>query len=183
MTIKKRRTRVWVNPAFQARLLVRVAVYFVIYVVVLSQVGFLFEAGRLLLNDHWDKPVAQVYVEYLSRLRPLLYGLLLITPYLIYDVLVFSHRIAGPLYRCRNVMQEMASGKPVPEFKPRERDLMPEFFATFNALIHEWNLRLGADRNAHPSAGRNGEAGGSVLVTGRVGASPDAADKSSLSAN
>jgi hypothetical protein len=45
----------------------------------------------------------------------------------------FSNRIAGPLYRCRRVMRDMAAGKIVPAFKARENDLMKEVFDVFNA--------------------------------------------------
>ena len=39
-------------------------------------------------------------------------------------------------------MLEMASGKPVPEFKPRKQDLMPELFDAFNTLIKQCNARI-----------------------------------------
>jgi hypothetical protein len=53
----------------------------------------------------------------------------------------FSHRIAGPLFRCRQVMREMTEGKTVAEFKPRKHDLLDDFVRDFNSLIREWNTR------------------------------------------
>lgn len=46
-------------------------------------------------------------------------------------------------------MLEMASGKTVPEFKPRKHDLMPEFFEAFNLLIKHSNARVSAAENGH----------------------------------
>jgi hypothetical protein len=55
-------------------------------------------------------------------------------------------------------MQEMAEGKPVPEFTPRRHDLMPELFEAFNCLIREWNARAGSERNGclGETTGKNG---------------------------
>ena len=116
-----------------------------------------------------DTPTAanvRAYAD-IVRERSLLLTLILLTPVLMYDMLKFSHRIAGPLFRCRRVMLEMAEGKPVPEFKPRKRDLMRELFAAFNTLIVAWNARVGdgvngrgaitGDHADKPSAG-NGAA-------------------------
>jgi hypothetical protein len=54
-------------------------------------------------------------------------------------------------------MEEMASGKPVPEFVPRKHDLMRELFQAFNALIKEWNNRLNAHANGQSNGARRQE--------------------------
>jgi hypothetical protein len=41
-------------------------------------------------------------------------------------------------------MRDIAAGKAVPVFTPRKRDLMRDFFVSFNALIQAWNSRVGA---------------------------------------
>ena len=58
------------------------------------------------------------------------------------NLLKFSHRVAGPLYRCGNLMRQMANGQAVSEFHPRKHDLMREFFQSFNALVKVWNARI-----------------------------------------
>jgi hypothetical protein len=105
--------------------------------------------GSLVLNDV-GQGVGNLYLDFLGRQKPLLITLVLVTPILLYDLLKFSHRIAGPLYRCRHVMEEMANGKSVPAFQPRKHDLMRELFQAFNALIAEWNARANAHLNGHP---------------------------------
>jgi hypothetical protein len=69
-----------------------------------------------------------------------------IAPLVLYDILKFSHRISGPLYRRRQVMRDMAAGKAVPEFRPRKHDLLADVYVDFNALIRSWNARIGSDQ-------------------------------------
>jgi hypothetical protein len=140
-----KRTRLWVDPPFQARLLVRMLFYLTLYTAVIWHIGFTFEAMRHVITTGPDKGISALYRDYFWQQGPLLYGFVLLVPVLLYNLLKFSHRIAGPLYRCRNVMQEMAAGKAVHEFTPRKHDLMRELFAAFNVLIRAWNSRSSGD--------------------------------------
>ena len=97
--------------------------------------------------DGRPKAIVDFYREFFFREKGILHALLVATPLCLYDLVRFSNRVAGPLYLCRKVMQEMAAGELVPEFTPRRHDLMPEFFEAFNGLIREWNARAGAEGN------------------------------------
>jgi hypothetical protein len=153
------RKRLWVNGAFQGRLLLRTAGCLVLFVAVVGHLGLLYELVPTLgaASSSW-KGFGDLYLDFLARQRHLLLALLLVLPALLYDLLRFSHRIAGPLYRCQEVLREMASGRPVPPFVPRKGDHMKEFFEAFNAAIREWNTRLGA--------GEDGKAGVPVGAAG-----------------
>jgi hypothetical protein len=143
MATKYKRTRLWIDPGFQSRLLLRLGLYLLLYTAVGLHIGFAFD---LVLNYNtrpFGKGFVGAYLEFIALQKPLLCALVIITPVVLYDMVQFSHRVAGPLYRCRKVMQEMASGKRVPEFKPRRHDLMQELFQAFNALIKEWNAKAG----------------------------------------
>jgi hypothetical protein len=147
---KFKRKRLWVDPAFQSRLLTRLCLHLLLFALAVVHITFIFELmGSLVFNDV-GQGVANLYLDFLGRQKPLLITLVLVAPILLYDLLKFSHRIAGPLYRCRHVMEEMANGKSVPPFQPRKHDLMGELFRAFNALIAEWNARADADPNAQP---------------------------------
>lgn len=141
MNVPFRRTRLWVNSAFQGRLLTRMAGYFLVYTFVVLHIGFLFEGIADFAANGLRKGFGQLYVEFLGRQTAILYALVLTMPPLLYDMLKFSHRVAGPLFRCQRVMLEMAEGKPVTEFRPRKGDLMTELFQAFNTLIAACNAR------------------------------------------
>jgi hypothetical protein len=155
-----KRTRIWINPAFQFRVLARIGYYFLVYVVVVWLLGFFMEVLRSFYTNGVGRSPAQVAIDFLWQQRPLLIAIVAVTPFFIYDLIKFSHRIAGPLHRCRNMMRDMAAGKAVPEFKPRAHDLMPELFEDFNALVKAWNARLAAANGQ--TAGANGLAATAV---------------------
>ena len=143
MTDHFKRTRIWIDPRLQWKLLLRFILYMAVYTLTLLHIGFAFKVCQTILWRGADTPVAQLYVDYLAQNEAILVAVAIILPLLIYDLVKFSNRIAGPLYRCRKVMLEMIDGKPVPEFVPRRRDLLGEFFGTFNQLIIAWNERVG----------------------------------------
>jgi hypothetical protein len=159
-----RRTRLWIDPPFQARLLLRMWLYLLLYTLIAWHLGFVFEVTRELGTKGLGQGIDRLYLDFLGKQRPALAALVVLTPGILYDLLKFSHRVAGPLSRCRAVMQEMARGRPVAEFTPRKYDLMREMIRAFNDLIGEWNRRLrgganGAGRGAGASAANERLAG------------------------
>lgn len=145
------RRRLWIKPAFQGRLLLHMGSYLLLSVLVVCLMVFLLSLQKALVAKQ-VKGELGLYAAYLADIRPLFWAAIILTPYFIYDLIKFSHRIAGPLYRCQSLMRQMAEGKPVPEFHPRTRDLMPEFFADFNALIKVHNSRIAAEGNGQTPA-------------------------------
>src|SRR4051794_22819624 len=128
MSAKFKRTRLWVDPPVQSRLLGRLAVYMLVYTATLLHVGFAIEVGEKIVLGGAETKVSSLYLDYLLRQKSLLIGAVVILPVLLLDLLRFSHRIVGPLFRCRKMMQQMAGGNAVNEFVPRKHDLMPELF-------------------------------------------------------
>ena len=140
------RKRLWINPAFQGRLLLHIGSYFLLYMVIICILGFLLFLQEALMTKQFRGGFG-LYTVYFTQIRPLLFASAILMPYFIYDLIKFSNRVAGPLYRCQKVMREMVEGKPVREFQPRKQDLMPEFYADFNDLIRAWNSRIPSEAN------------------------------------
>jgi hypothetical protein len=159
MRTEYKRSRLWVD-AIQTNLLFRMGFYLLLYAVIVWHIGFVFNVLTSLVANGIRKGFGEFYLEYLAAQKPLLYAFLLSAPVLLYDMLKFSNRIAGPLFRCRRVMDEMAAGKSVTEFQPRKHDFMGEFFRSFNALIRAWNARATTGTNGHA-----GEATGTATRT------------------
>jgi hypothetical protein len=154
-----RRGRLWIDPPFQGRLLLRVGLYLVAYAVLAWHAGFALEVMSQVAAGGATRALDALYADYFRRQLPLLCGLALLVPPLLYDMLRFSHRVAGPLRRCRTLMGQMAAGEAVREFQPRRGDLMVELFASFNGLIRAHNARAAAGGDpagAAEAAARNG---------------------------
>src|SRR5262249_47733652 len=122
-----KRKRILVHPRFQFGLVARMSVYLLIATLAVLHTTFIMEVLVYVLSapaKGAGKGINGLYGDFLLRQRPFLLTLVMIAPILLYDLFKFSHRIAGPLYRCRKVMQDMIDGKAAPEFKPRDRDMM-----------------------------------------------------------
>jgi hypothetical protein len=169
MPAKYQRTRLWVDRPFQSRLLFWVGLYLVVYSLLVLHLGFFFETVQVVSGGGPTGGFVALYADYLRKQWPLLITFLITTPVLLYDLLKFSNRVAGPLFRCRRVMREMADGKAVSEFTPRKRDLMRDFFEAFNALIRAWNVRTGmpAPEANPPADGSTAQAPGQAAAAAR----------------
>lgn len=154
MAKKFKRGRLWVDPAFQFRLLARLGLYFLLYIFVVIHIGFMFHFMADIAANGVRDGIGGLYLEYLASQRILLITLVLTAPIIGYSMLRFSHRVAGPLFRCRKVMDEMAEGNAVPQFIPRQHDLMRELFQSFNDLIREWNAKVHSAANEESRANK-----------------------------
>jgi hypothetical protein len=164
MEPKFKRRRLLVDPSFQLRLLWRAIWYAIIWTIAAFHLSLLAYLQEAYIRGDAQHGFGRVYLDFLSSQKSLIAAVIVITPMIIYDLLKFSNRLAGPLFRCRRVMREMAAGKTVPEFKEREGDLLKDVFADFNALIRAWNLQLAAaqavrheENGAAQPAEENGE--------------------------
>ena len=141
-----KRTRLWIDPPLQKQLLLRLALHLVACSLVLFHLAFLYV---VLANfpDVLNRGMLTFYTEFCNSLVPLLVALIVVLPIFLYDMVKFSHRFAGPLYRFRKTMEAMAAGKQVEPIKIRKQDLLRDWVPTFNTLIRKWNALQEADEN------------------------------------
>jgi hypothetical protein len=139
-----KRTRLWIDPPLQLGLLLRLGLHLVISAVVLLHFAFLYEViGNMpaVLNGG----VLAFYRDFLARQAPMFVGLLAVLPIFLYDMVKFSHRFAGPLYRYRKTLEAMAAGKAVQPIKIRQPDLLRDWVPVFNTVIWKWNEMKGVN--------------------------------------
>jgi hypothetical protein len=171
---KYHRKRLWVDPPFQARLLLRMGFYLILYFLTMVHVGFLGEVMVQLAEGGLAKNVGEMYVDFLVKFKPLWLSVILILPIIVYDLVKFSHRVAGPLFRCRKIMGDMAQGKTVPEFFPRKKDLMRDLFEAFNQVIKHHNQAV-AHQTIEPISMGHEEK--------KPGPNPDVSDRPVMASN
>jgi hypothetical protein len=142
-----KRSKFFVDPSFQGRLLLRLVTYWVLYHVALWHTMFLVTLIGTSINQDPSLPAKglwRLYREFTSEHISVIVCFLALLPIFGRDMIRFSHRMAGPLVRFRNTMQCIADGRPVRAVKLRKYDLMSEFLTTFNAMVTSWNARIGA---------------------------------------
>lgn len=73
--------------------------------------------------------------EMWACLRPLLLATILVMPTIIYDILVLTNRLVGPIVRLRSEMRKLARGEHVEPIRFRKGDFWQEFADEFNAVV------------------------------------------------
>jgi hypothetical protein len=141
-----KRTRLWIDPPLQTQLLLRLTVHLLACSLVLFHIAFLYEVLAY-LPDVLSRGVLTFYTAFWVRLLPLLVALVIVLPLFLYDMIKFSHRFAGPLYRFRKTVETMAAGKQVEPIKIRKRDFLHNWVPAFNTLIRKWNTLQEAEEN------------------------------------
>ena len=149
-----KRSRFFVDPAFQGRLLLRLVTYWAGYHVALWLVMFLLNLLDAGVIEDATQPLKSFWVlyrEFAAQHVSVLICFLVMLPIIGRDLIKFSHRLAGPLIRFRNTMRAMVEGKPVSPITLRQNDLPSEFLQAFNNLVETWNARLSSPPPAQPS--------------------------------
>ena len=145
-TMKYQRSRMFVDSAFQGRLLLRLVLYWALYHVVLWHFLFLFNLLSASMGHDPSAParsLGTLYREFAVSHSSIVVCFLVTLPILVRDLLKFSHRLAGPLVRFRTTMQQMADGRPVAPVTLRKFDLPSDFLSVFNRMVETWNERVG----------------------------------------
>lgn len=78
---------------------------------------------------------------------------LLILPLIVFDLIRLSNRFAGPMFRLRKLMQDLADGKDVEPVQFRKEDFWGEFSEAFNGIIARTNAAARPGTNTSRTGG------------------------------
>jgi methyl-accepting chemotaxis protein len=124
----QKRKKIWIDR-FQTRLSLRIALYFVLYQVAVWAVAVI--SGHIavrLLSESGEG--AGVYCLALLVIAAGMLALMFI-----YDAVLFTHRIVGPLYRFRQILKAVAAGEEVALVTLRKNDFLVEMKDDFNEML------------------------------------------------
>ena len=133
----KRSSR-YIDSEIQGNLMLRLIGYWVVYnIALLSTMA----GSRLvllvpeLLKGNSAMNSGELFSNFGADTKPLLFAMAIFCPVLIWDMLRYSHRVAGPIYRFRKSMQEHIDGGDLQTVKLRDDDLLDQFEATYNEFV------------------------------------------------
>jgi hypothetical protein len=132
--MKDKRRRFWIDR-FQTLLSVRIACYFLIYQ---FAVWSLFAIGNSLskcVGQQLGQSIG-AFVFLIASLLVLLLGLLFI-----YDALRLTHRIVGPVYRFRKMIQAVKAGGEIEPMGLRKGDFLHDLKDEFNEMLQVLEAR------------------------------------------
>jgi hypothetical protein len=138
MSTKKPRKKLFVSRAIQGRLLVKLAVYWGVYHVVLWHAMFMyryFQYRADVLGGAPHVPFGVLYNSFVAQHYSMMMCAVAVFPIILWDMVKVTHRIAGPLVRFRRVLQDLARGQHVGEIRLRKGDMLVELQDAFNEYL------------------------------------------------
>jgi hypothetical protein len=126
--MKEKRRRIWIDR-FQTLLFLRIALYFILYQLA---VWSLFAIGSS-LSEVAGRMAGQSIGTYTFLFASLV--ILLLGGLFICDAIILTHRIVGPIYRFRKMVQAVTAGGEVDRMGLRKGDFLHELKDEFNEML------------------------------------------------
>ena len=120
---KKRRRRLFVDRQVQGSLVVRFICYWLLFLTTVGQLFFCSSFISVL------RPEISFYISLVVMTN------ILLCPMVVYDLLRFTNRFAGPMYRLKGAMKQLADGNHVEPISLREGDFWQEYANDFNRVL------------------------------------------------
>lgn len=135
------RNRLMVNWSVQGPLLIRLIVHLVTFGSALASLVILcwmYQRGAIdSANGSNSGPLNLFW----HRFLPVAGCSLALLPFVLYDLLAITNRIAGPLYRFEEMMKQFEQTGVLPQAQIRENDLLVEFCGRFHHFVSTMHQR------------------------------------------
>lgn len=127
---KKKRKKLFIDPIVQGALLRRIMVHWVYFIL-----GSFFTIVTLQVMVHGvDRPFTEHVTQVWNQYGIMAFVVICFLPAFIYDSIKLSHRFAGPIYKLRLTLREMAAGGDPGEIKFRKDDYWGEIARDINQI-------------------------------------------------
>ena len=130
------RKKTFVDPKVQGTLVRRLIRHWVLFMVVASMVAFCLQV----LSNPFRSLGEHVHDLWWTH-GPFLLVMVFLLPVFVLDTIQLSHRFAGPIYRLRQVILEIAQGDPPPRLKFRDFDFWQGLAEDFNRMVDQLSTR------------------------------------------
>jgi len=151
------RKKMFVSLPIQGNMMLKLSMYWIVYHIALWHMMFLFEFinSRVhSLSGAEVLPVNQMYTSFLSEHTVMLIAAVMVLPFILIDMMCYTHRIAGPVVRFRDTLQRMTRGEQVKPIKLRKKDFMTDLQDEFNQYIDQayhptQQIKISPQRQGH----------------------------------
>jgi methyl-accepting chemotaxis protein len=143
--MRNRRRQRFIDPAVQGTLIKRVTFHWLVF---FAASFILLPVWQVLFGGVVATSFAQALLDAWVRCVPVYAVLLVLLPLFILDIVVLSHRFAGPIYRLRQTVRSLADGEHIQRMKFRDGDFWMDIADDFNRMLDRWNAeRAGLEEN------------------------------------
>ena len=126
------RKKTFVDPKVQGALVRRLVLHWLSFFLVASVVAFCLQ---VLSNPF--RSLAEHTQQLWWTHGPFLLVLVFLLPVFVLDTIKLSHRFAGPIYRLRQTILEIADGNPPPRLKFRDFDFWQGLAEDLNRMVEQ----------------------------------------------
>ena len=132
--MSEKRRKIWIHR-FQTSLSLRISLYFILYQFTVWSLVLL-ERNIVDGMDELLGPAAAAYCFFFLAGTVVLLGILFI-----YDAIVATHRVVGPLYRLRQTIKAVTAGEEISPVAFRKDDYLLELRDDFNEMLRALEQR------------------------------------------
>lgn len=126
---KKFRKKLFIDPKVQGAMAVRVVFY---WLSCMMTICLMLASWQMFYGP--ARPIFQQLDDMWFYYSPALFSSLIILPLVVYDMIQLSNKFAGPMFRLRRSIRELAAGKQVDHLRFRKGDFWHDFAEEFNEL-------------------------------------------------
>jgi hypothetical protein len=90
---------------------------------------------RALMGSLGGEPVTTDYFIFKRDAGPVLFCMAIMTPFMVWDLISLTNRIAGPLYRFESLMKDFVKSGTLKQANLRDGDLLTGFQKQFNEFV------------------------------------------------
>lgn len=141
-----KRRNYFINPKFQLRFLVFISIVTTTCMAVLHCSNLYFFWRFRKLGSDFGMAPDHVFFQFINEqqvfMDQIFFGTALVAfAAIIMAGVLFSHRIAGPLFRLKKHMHQISEGGPLEELTFRKKDYFQEIPGEFNAMLKRFKDR------------------------------------------
>jgi hypothetical protein len=129
---QRARKKKMVNWSLQGPIISRLLLHFFAYNVATLFLLAAFWGARAAISSMSEAPEARAPLTLWQQSAPVVIAMLVMTPFMVWDLMRFTNRIAGPLYRFECNLREFVKSGTLQEAAIREGDLLMDFQKQFN---------------------------------------------------
>ena len=147
--IKKMRLKKLINWTIQGPIVTRLMVHFLSYNAATVFLLLVVYGIRGSLAAVSDQPLDTTPVTFWQQASPVVICMLVMMPFMIWDLMKLTNRIAGPLFRFESLLKEFGKTGRLPVAVIREGDLLTDYQQQFNDFVHLLHSRYPETRPAN----------------------------------
>ena len=151
---KHARLKKMINWTIQGPIVTRLLVHFLSYNVATVFLLLVVYGIRGSLAAVSDQPLVAAPMTFWQQAAPVVICMFVMMPFMVWDLMKLTNRIAGPLYRFESLLKEYGKTGTLPLAVLRDDDLLTDYRQHFNEFVQALHARFPETRpaNAPPAA-------------------------------